>query len=129
MNAFEFDATESPDLFPPLAALASYCRGTSGIKGVSRLVHKESDRADSIAEVFGKLNIKIEISGDYMLITGGTVKGAHVSSHNDHRIAMAAAVAALGASGEVAIKDSHCISKSYPSFFEDLQELGVVIYE
>jgi 3-phosphoshikimate 1-carboxyvinyltransferase len=129
LKAFDFDATESPDLFPPLAALASYCRGTSGIKGVSRLTHKESDRADSLAEVFGKLNIKVEVSGDFMLITGGNVGGAYVSSHDDHRIAMAAAVAALGASGEVAIKDSHCISKSYPGFFDDLRKIGATVYE
>ena len=129
MKAFEFDATESPDLFPPLAALASYCRGTSGIKGVSRLKHKESDRADTLVEVFGRLKVKVEISGDYMLITGGNVSGANISSHDDHRIAMAAAVAALGASGEVMIKDSHCISKSYPGFFDDLRLIGASVYE
>ncbi len=129
MNAFEFDATESPDLFPPLAALASYCKGTSGIKGVSRLVHKESDRAEALAEVLSKMNIGVEISGDYMLITGGKVSGAHVSSHDDHRIAMSAAVAALGATGEVAIRDSHCISKSYPGFFDDLRHLGADVRE
>lgn len=129
MKAFEFDATESPDLFPPLAALASYCRGTSGIKGVSRLKHKESNRADALAEVFQKLGVKVEISGDYMLITGGNVTGALVSSHDDHRIAMAAAVAALGATGEVVIKDSHCISKSYPGFFDDLRMIGAKVYE
>ncbi len=129
LKAFEFDATESPDLFPPLAALASYCTGTSGIKGISRLIYKESNRADALSEVFGKMNIRTEISGDYLLVTGGEVKGSHVSSHDDHRIAMAAAVAALGASGDVVIKDSHCISKSYPGFFEDLRQIGVTVYE
>jgi 3-phosphoshikimate 1-carboxyvinyltransferase len=64
-----------------------------------------------------------------MLITGGNVGGSYVSSHDDHRIAMAAAVAALGASGEVAIKDSHCISKSYPGFFDDLRKIGATVYE
>ncbi len=48
--------------------------------------------------------------------------GANVNSHDDHRIAMAVAVAALGASGKVSIKDSHCIAKSYPGFFDDLEE-------
>jgi 3-phosphoshikimate 1-carboxyvinyltransferase len=129
MKAFEFDATESPDLFPPLAALASYCSGTSGIKGISRLIHKESNRADALSEVFGRLNVRIEISGDYMLVTGGEVKGSHVSSHDDHRIAMAAAVAALGARGDVAIRDSQCISKSYPGFFDDLRQIGATVYE
>jgi 3-phosphoshikimate 1-carboxyvinyltransferase len=129
LKSFEFDATEAPDLFPPLAALAAYCQGTSGIKGVSRLIHKESNRAATLVEEFGKLGIKIEISGDYMLVTGGEVKGAHLSSHDDHRIAMAAAVAGLGATGKVYIKDSQCISKSYPGFFDDLRKIGASIYE
>lgn len=129
MEAFEFDATESPDLFPPLVALASYCKGITKLKGASRLVHKESDRASALSEEFGKMNIKIEINDDYLIITGGKVKGARINSHDDHRIAMAAAVAALGASDTVHIKDSHCIAKSYPGFFDDLRKVGAVVHE
>ena len=127
LRSFEFDATEAPDLFPPLAALASYCTGISGIKGVSRLIHKESDRAKALMEEFGKMNIKVEIKEDYMLITGGKVKGAVVNSHNDHRIAMAEAVAAIGASGNVTIENPQCVAKSYTAFFEDLETLGANI--
>jgi 3-phosphoshikimate 1-carboxyvinyltransferase len=129
LKAFEFDATESPDLFPPLVTLASYCRGVTKLKGASRLAHKESDRAASLLQEFGKMNIKVEISDDYLIVTGGEVKGARVSSHDDHRIAMAEAVAALGASGTVYIKDSHCIAKSYPGFFDDLRKVGAVVKE
>jgi 3-phosphoshikimate 1-carboxyvinyltransferase len=129
LKAFEFDATESPDLFPPLVALASYCTGVTKIKGASRLVHKESDRASALSEEFGKMNIKVELKDDYLFITGGKVKGARVNSHDDHRIAMAVAVAALGASDTVFIKDSHCIVKSYPGFFDDLRKVGVVVHE
>ena len=129
MNSFEFDATESPDLFPPLVALAAYCKGTSGIKGVTRLVHKESDRAAALVEEFGQMNIKVEISNDYMLVTGGKASGGNLYSHDDHRIAMAVAVSALGASGRVSIKDSHCIAKSYPEFFNDLKALGAKVEE
>jgi 3-phosphoshikimate 1-carboxyvinyltransferase len=129
LKAFEFDSTESPDLFPPLVALASYCKGISGIKGAKRLIHKESNRADALVEEFGKLNIKVEVSNDYMIVNGGEVSGAKVNSHEDHRIAMALATAALGASGRVAIKDSHCIGKSYPEFFDDLKMMGVEVYE
>ena len=71
LKAFEFDATESPDLFPPLVALASYCKGISTIKGVSRLIYKESNRAETLKEEFGKMNIKIEINDDLMFVTGG----------------------------------------------------------
>jgi 3-phosphoshikimate 1-carboxyvinyltransferase len=129
MEAFEFDATESPDLFPPLVALASYCKGITKLKGASRLVHKESDRASALSEEFGKMNIKIEINDDYLIVTGGKVKGARINSHDDHRIAMAAAVAALGASDTVHIKDSHCIAKSYPGFFDDLRKVGAIVHE
>jgi 3-phosphoshikimate 1-carboxyvinyltransferase len=129
MRSFDFDATESPDLFPPLAALAAYCKGTSSIRGVSRLVHKESNRANALKEEFRKMNIKVDMEEDTMLITGGEVSGAHIDSHNDHRIAMAAAVAALRASDRVIITDAQCVTKSYPSFFDDLKQIGARIYE
>lgn len=127
MKAFEFDSTESPDLFPPLVVLASYCKGVSGIKGARRLIHKESNRAAALVEEFGKLGVKVEVSDDYMIITGGKVSGGRANSHEDHRIAMALATAALSASDKVSIKDSHCIGKSYPGFFDDLQKIGASV--
>ncbi len=129
LKAFDFDATESPDLFPPLVALASYCEGVTEIRGASRLYYKESDRASALSEEFRKLNISVELKDDSLFITGGKVKGARVNSHEDHRIAMAAAVAALGASDKVFIKDSHCVAKSYPGFFDDLKNIGAVVNE
>jgi 3-phosphoshikimate 1-carboxyvinyltransferase len=129
LKAFEFDATESPDLFPPLAALAAFCNGTTKLKGVSRLKFKESDRAQTLKEEFGKLKIDIRIDGDQMYITGGNPSGGHVESHDDHRIAMAMAVTALGASESVFIRDSQCVAKSYPSFFDDLRMLGAKVHE
>jgi 3-phosphoshikimate 1-carboxyvinyltransferase len=129
LQCFDFDATESPDLFPPLVALASYCKGETRIKGVSRLVHKESDRASSLKEEFGRMNIKIDIADDVMSIKGGEVTGARDYSHDDHRIAMAVSVAALGANGRVSVKDSQCVTKSYPDFYEDLRHIGAIVYE
>lgn len=129
LKAFEFDATESPDLFPPLVALASYCEGISIIKGVSRLIYKESDRAKVLEEEFRKLKINIEINDDLMFITGGRPHGARVESHDDHRIAMAVAIASLGATGRVYIRDSQCVAKSYPGFFDDLRNLGATVHE
>ena len=129
LKAFEFDATESPDLFPPLVALASYCEGISTIKGVSRLIYKESDRAKALQEEFSKMGIKIEINDDLMFVIGGKPQGARVESHDDHRIAMAIAVASLGATGKVSIRDSQCVAKSYPGFFDDLRRVGAVVHE
>jgi 3-phosphoshikimate 1-carboxyvinyltransferase len=129
LTAFDFDATESPDLFPPLVALASYCKGISTIKGVSRLVYKESDRAATLREEFGKMSISVSIKDDIMSITGGQPVGARVESHEDHRIAMAVAVAALGSTGRIYIRDSQCVAKSYPDFFDDLRHLGAIVHE
>lgn len=125
LKAFEFDATDCPDLFPPLVALAANCNGTTKIKGVSRLAHKESDRGLTLQQEFGKMGISIDLEGDLMLVHGGTgIKGAQVHSHNDHRIAMACAVAALTADGPVVIDNAEAINKSYPEFYDHLELLG-----
>ncbi|MEO7306215.1 MAG: 3-phosphoshikimate 1-carboxyvinyltransferase [Ferruginibacter sp.] len=119
---FHFDATDCPDLFPPLVALAAYCKGTSVIEGVSRLSHKESNRALTLQSAFEKMGITIKLQDDLMLIEGGGgLKGATVHSHHDHRIAMACAVAALQADGETIIEDAEAVNKSYPGFYEDLK--------
>jgi 3-phosphoshikimate 1-carboxyvinyltransferase len=130
LKAFVFDATECPDLFPPLAALAANCEGTTVIQGALRLIHKESDRASTLKEEFGKLGVNIELDGDFMRIHGGgKINGGTVHSHHDHRIAMAMAVAALNAQGQVTIEEAQSISKSYPEFYNDLKKAGVVVHE
>jgi 3-phosphoshikimate 1-carboxyvinyltransferase len=128
LKAFHFNATDCPDLFPPLVALAAYCDGTTVIEGVSRLTHKESNRALTLQEEFGKLGIEITLQDDLMLIKGGTgVKSAEVHSRHDHRIAMACAVAALKADGSVTIAEAEAINKSYPNFYDHLMQLGAKV--
>jgi 3-phosphoshikimate 1-carboxyvinyltransferase len=125
LKAFQFDATECPDLFPPLVALAAYCNGTTVIEGVNRLTHKESNRALTLQEEFGKMGVSIELQNDLMLIRGGNgVNGAQVHSHHDHRIAMACAVAALQANGEMVIEEAQAVNKSYPDFYDHLELLN-----
>jgi 3-phosphoshikimate 1-carboxyvinyltransferase len=125
LRAFQFDATDCPDLFPPLVALAAYCKGTTVIQGTNRLTHKESNRAITLQEEFAKMGVKIELQDDLMLVNSGQVYAANVSSRHDHRIAMACAVAALKANGIVEIEDAQAINKSYPDFYEHLRQLGV----
>ena len=128
LRAFQFDATNCPDLFPPLVALAAYCRGVSVIKGVGRLAHKESNRALTLQEEFAKMNVEIRLEGDAMLVRGGwEVTGAAVHSHHDHRIAMACAVAALQAQGATSIREAQAVNKSYPDFYQHLQKLGAAL--
>lgn len=125
MTAFEFDATDCPDLFPPLVALAAYCKGKTTIKGVSRLIHKESNRAITLQDEFDKMGVTIDFEDDLMVVQGGgIVKGADVHSHHDHRIAMACAVAALKATDETVIEEAQAVNKSYPDFYEHLKQLG-----
>ncbi len=128
MNGFAFDATDCPDLFPPLVALAAYCQGDTTIKGVSRLAHKESNRGLTLQEEFAKMGVKIDLDGDHMIIHGrGQVGGAQVHSRHDHRIAMACAVAALRAQGNVVIEEADAVNKSYPDFYDHLKEMGAVV--
>jgi 3-phosphoshikimate 1-carboxyvinyltransferase len=128
LKAFHFNATDCPDLFPPLVALASFCEGKTVIEGVGRLAHKESDRALTLQEEFGKLGVSIVLQDDLMIIEGGKgVTGGIVHSRHDHRIAMACAVAALKASGVVEIEDADAINKSYPNFYKDLSYLTATV--
>ncbi len=125
LRGFYFDATDCPDLFPPLVALAAYCNGKTTIKGVSRLTHKESNRANTLQDEFDMMGVRIDLEDDLMVVHGGgIVKGADVHSHHDHRIAMACAVAALGANSETVIEEAMAVKKSYPDFYSDLKSLG-----
>lgn len=128
LKAFEFDATDCPDLFPPLVALAAVCKGVSIIHGVNRLAHKESDRGLTLQTEFAKLGIRIELNQDRMMVYGGTgIHGAEVFSQHDHRIAMACGVAALCADGPVSITNAEAVNKSNTDFFKQLQHLGAKV--
>lgn len=125
LEAFEFDATHCPDLFPVLVALAAAADGVSLIRGVGRLRGKESDRGEVLKSEYAKLGIDIEIDDeeDVMRVVGGMPEPAVVDSHDDHRIAMSLAITALRMDEEIEIRNRECVAKSYPSFFEDLEQL------
>lgn len=125
LTAFEFDATNAPDLFPALAALAAAAEGESVIYGVHRLEHKECNRAEAIVCEYAKLGIEARIEDDALKIVGGNIRTAEVDSHNDHRMAMSLAVSALRSEGEVTIHNAECVAKSYPDFFSVLDMLRV----
>ncbi len=129
LKAFHFNATDCPDLFPPLVALAAYSEGTTVIEGVNRLAHKESDRGLTLQDEFAKLGVEIILQGNLMLIKGSAELGktGHVKVHSrhDHRIAMACAIAALKYNDSVEIEAAEAINKSYPDFYSHIMALGV----
>jgi 3-phosphoshikimate 1-carboxyvinyltransferase len=127
LNGFEFDATECPDLFPPLAALAVHCKGETVIHGSERLKHKESDRGMSIKTEMEKFGAIVDLHHDCMVIKGTHIHGAEVESHGDHRIAMMCAIAALRSDSPVIINGAECVSKSYSEFFDHIIKLGVTV--
>lgn len=130
IHAFTYDATQSPDLFPPLAALATGCAGISVIKGIHRLAHKESDRVKSLLDVFQQMGSDITVEEDSLVIKGGVpLRGARLHAHGDHRIAMAVTIAALGARGPVWLEAAESVGKSYPDFFADMRKLGANIID
>jgi 3-phosphoshikimate 1-carboxyvinyltransferase len=119
------DAKNIPDLVPAIAALACYAKGTSHIFGAHRLRLKESDRLKSLYLELTKLGAQITVNDDGLIIEGGfPLRGGVIDPHNDHRIAMACAVAALGAEGNTTIQNAECVRKSYPQFFTHLKQLG-----
>jgi 3-phosphoshikimate 1-carboxyvinyltransferase len=121
----DIDAKDIPDLVPVCAVLGCYAEGRSLIYNAQRLRYKESDRLESICIELKKMGADIKVNEDGFTINGGhRLQGATIDPHNDHRIAMACAVAALGAEGQTKIQNVECINKSYPQFFSDLRLLG-----
>ncbi|MCW4051776.1 MAG: 3-phosphoshikimate 1-carboxyvinyltransferase [Candidatus Bathyarchaeota archaeon] len=128
LNSIDIDTKDIPDLVPVCTVLACYCLGTSRLYNAKRLKYKESDRLSSIYTELSKMGARIVKSDDEMIIKGPcTMHGATINPHNDHRIAMACAIAALGAKGDTRIQHADCVEKSYPRFFEDLRLLGAEV--
>ena len=126
LEAVDLNAKDTPDLVPVCAAIACYANGTSKIYDAQRLRLKESDRLLSLYVELRKMGADIEMDESSLTVKGPCkLHGAEIDPHNDHRIAMACTVAALGAEGETKIRDAECVKKSYPRFFNDLSSLGV----
>lgn len=123
----ELDVSQCPDLVPPLAAHAALRQGITRIVNAARLRIKESDRLTAVTQVLTALGADVVEGADRLTITGqpeGLAGGVTVDSHNDHRIAMMAAVAATRCAAPVTITGAECVAKSYPDFWEDYERLG-----
>ena len=108
-----------------MTAVAACARGDTRIRSVSRLRRKESDRIASVLAMVRSLGGSAEASENEMVIHGqGGLRGGEVNAFGDHRIAMAAAVAAVRASGTVTVDGAECVAKSFPDFWEVYESLG-----
>ena len=124
------DARDIPDLVPVLAALAASIPGTTIITGAARLRLKESDRLATTAATLNALGGQVEVTDDGLIIRGkARLLGGTVDAAGDHRIAMAAAVAACACSEPVVITGAQAVEKSYPTFWHDLRALGKPVEE
>jgi 3-phosphoshikimate 1-carboxyvinyltransferase len=129
VRPFRVDLTESPDLFPVLAALAAHGKKPSTLVGIHRLVHKESNRAKAVQSEWAKLGIQVDLDSvnDTMVVHPRSKTSnpeVTVNAHSDHRMVMALVILGLAGDSPVTIEGVECITKSYPEFFDDLDVLG-----
>lgn len=122
---FVADLGDCPDLGPILMTLGLFCQGESRLLNAGRLRLKESDRGTAMAQELSKLGGQASLAGDEIRIRQSKLRpGPALSSHGDHRIAMALAVAALGARIPADIQGAEAVEKSYPDFWKDLAAIG-----
>lgn len=125
LHGCRVNAAHIPDAVPVIAAVAATAEGETVVFNGERLRIKESDRIQTTCEMLRSLGADIRETDDGMIINGKkTLSGGETPSFNDHRIAMAAAVAAVKCEGNVIIRNAEAVNKSYPSFFEDYNRLG-----
>ncbi|MEG0377997.1 MAG: 3-phosphoshikimate 1-carboxyvinyltransferase, partial [Eubacterium sp.] len=124
------DVSQCPDLVPILTVLAALSKGETHIVNAARLRYKESDRLAAMNEVLTILGADVKEHEDGLSIIGKDhLGGGTVSSHNDHRIAMAAAIASFACTAPVTITGAESVQKSYPDFWEDFKKMGGLINE
>jgi 3-phosphoshikimate 1-carboxyvinyltransferase len=118
---FQVDILNCPDLFPIIVVLACSAKGISLISGIHRLKNKESNRLNVMCELLDKWKVTFKIEENKIHIVGtGSVVGAAINTHEDHRIAMAGTIAACISNKEMLLNEDACIKKSYPNFYLDL---------
>lgn len=126
LRGIAVDVSQMPDLVPILAVLGACAKGQTLLTNAKRLRLKESDRLKTTAQMLRAFGARVKELEDALIITGEScsLKGGSIDCCNDHRIAMAAAMAASRAQGETTLIGAECVQKSYPSFFEEFAALG-----
>jgi 3-phosphoshikimate 1-carboxyvinyltransferase len=122
LKGIRVDMSAMPDMVPTLAVVAAFAQGETIITGVSHLRYKESDRLAAVAAELAKMGVHVQETEDGLRILGGEPHGAEIDTYGDHRIAMSFAVAGLKIPG-IMIKDPDCVKKSFPGFWEYLDQM------
>lgn len=124
LSGTEIELSDTPDLLPILAVVASFCDNTTVFKGAKRLKLKESDRLLAVEKMINSLGGEAKAYDDGVIVYPKKLTGGTVNGFNDHRIVMAAAIGASCCEKETVITDAQAVRKSYPEFFEDFKALG-----
>lgn len=122
LKGIEIDMKKSPDIVPTLSVVSAFAKGPTKIYNIGTLRYKETDRISAVAKELSKIGCKIEEGKDYLIIEPGNLKGAEIETYKDHRMAMSFAVAGLFIEG-IKIFGPECVSKSYPSFWDDFSKV------
>ena len=123
LHGVEVDMNAMPDVVPTLAVVAAFARGTTRISRVGHLQYKETDRIAALRQELAKMRIETYVEEESLIIKGGSPQGAEIDTYQDHRMAMAFAVAGLKVPG-VVIQNPDCVNKSFPAFWTLLEGLG-----
>lgn len=124
LKGVDVDINDFIDALPILSVVACYASGKTRIRNAAVAKGKECNRISCLASELQKMGAAINEYADGLLITPGPMVGAKLNSHDDHRMAMALAVAGLGASGETTVQNVQCVRKTFPDFFEHFRKLG-----
>ncbi|HTX99690.1 MAG TPA: 3-phosphoshikimate 1-carboxyvinyltransferase [Bacteroidota bacterium] len=125
LQGIDVDMNGMPDVVPTLAAVALFAGGPTRIRNVAHLRFKESNRLETLAEELRKLGAHIDVHDDGLSIVPKALRGASLSSHDDHRLAMVFGLIGLKIPG-VVINGAECVTKSYPAFWDELGTLAGV---
>ena len=116
---------QTPDIIQTVAAVASFASGPTRIEGTANLRHKESDRVAAVVTICACAGASVDVGEDTLTIhPGSRPGGGMLDPVDDHRTVMSGAVVALGR-GDVTIRDTECVRKSFPGFWDALREAGI----
>lgn len=123
------DVNKFIDALPILAVLGCFAEGVTELYNAEIARHKECDRISCIVKELKKMGADIEEKRDGMMIRTSALRGANVDTYHDHRMVLALSIAAMGAQGDTCVHNVEAVQKSYPSFLQDMQQLGAGIQQ